>query len=144
MMAFGLGAGEALLRERANQGRIVGSAFLGSLGFAIVFLPLMIVAPEVITDVLLGVVGTGLLGLFVALGITLPMAIRWPRRATLLGGAVGGSIGFVLLGMLGFAPLELQSGSFVAVLAFGALCGLLIAAAIVVAETRWHRLDTIQ
>ena len=138
IMAFGMGAGEALLCERARMGRIAGGAFLGGLGFATVFSPLVIADVDAggFTDLSLGIAGAGLLGTFIALGLTLPGAISSSRLGTLVGGATGGSVGFLVWGALGATYLQAQNVPLAILLASGAFCGLIIAAAVATAEAR--------
>ena len=139
IMAFGIGAGEALLREKARLGRVLGGALLGGLGFALVLSPLALGDDTGFPGILLKILGGGLLGVFIALGITLSTALSTRRAVILIGGSLGGTFGVPWWGMMGYKPLALESKPLFLLIVAGALTGAVIAAGIVFAETRWKQ-----
>jgi hypothetical protein len=140
VMALGISAGEALLRQRVTMGRTVGGALLGGLGFALTISPLAIVDAASPLDGALTVVGGGLLGALTGLGITLPAAASHKWAATVVGGVVGAALGIAVWGALGYAPFRMGPGASVAsplLLFFGGLLGLMMALSLVWASARW-------
>jgi hypothetical protein len=136
VMAFGISAAESLMRERARQARILGGSILGGLGFAAVLFPLVLAGPEGFVDLLLKILGGGLFGLIIALGITVPALFTTRRIAALMGGALGGGLGIVVWGLLGFESFELQSVSAPVLIASGGVTGFVMAFSITAAESR--------
>ncbi len=137
VMALGISAGESLLSKRPGVGRITGSSLLGGLGFAIILSPLAIVDPVGLPGDVWKIVGGGLFGLLIAPGITVPAAITPRRAAALAGGAVGGALGMVIWGALGYKPFQLGTVPAPVLLVSGGLVGLIIAFSIAWAEARW-------
>jgi hypothetical protein len=144
VMALGISTGEAVFGRRPGLGRILGGTLLGGLGFALVLAPLAIVDATAPLDAVLRTVGGGLTGMLIGLGITGPGAITSRRVAALVGGAVGGSLGIVIWGALGFDPFNPFPGGAAplpVLLVSGGLVGLILAFSILWAEARWPLSD---
>jgi Cdc6-like AAA superfamily ATPase len=140
VMALGISSGETLFSRRPRVGRILGGTLLGGLGFAVILAPLAIVDATAPLDAVSRIVGGGLSGVLIGLGITVPAVITPRRAAALVGGAVGGSLGIVIWGALGFKPFHPFQGGTVplpVLLVSGGLVGLILAFSIVWAEARW-------
>jgi HEAT repeat protein/energy-coupling factor transporter ATP-binding protein EcfA2 len=136
IMALGISGAESLKRERAGLARILGGTILGGLGFAIILSPLNIVGVDGLSGVLPKIAGGGLFGVLIALGITVPAAFTSRQIAALIGGALGGSLGLVVWGALGYIPLQFETVAASAVIASGGLTGFVLAFSITAAESR--------
>jgi hypothetical protein len=135
-MAFGIHAGESLLRRRPRLGRTLGGALLGGLGFAAVLSPLAIVDLMGLPAAFV-VLGSGLFGMTIGLGITAPAAVSPKRVIALGGGAVGGALGIVVWRALGYVPFQVGSVPTPVLLVSGGLVGLILAFSITWADARW-------
>jgi len=137
VMALGTGAGQSLLSRRPRAGSIIGGSLLGGLGFAVILSPLAIVDPVGLPGDVWKIVGGGLFGLLIALGITVPGAITARRAAVLIGGAVGGALGMIIWGALGYKPFQIGTVPTPILLVSGGLVGLIMALSIDWAAARW-------
>ena len=137
-MALGIGAGESLLDRRPRLGRALGGILVGGLGFAAVLSPFAIVDPVGLPGDALRIVGGGLFGSAIGLGITLPAAMGLKRIAELGGGAVGGALGIVAWGALGYIPFQIGTVPTPVLLVSGGVVGLVLAFSIGWAQSGWR------
>lgn len=139
-IAFFVSTAEAIFSERARLQKILVSTLLGGVSTAAVLSPLDIVDRAGVADALLAVLGSGILGMLMTLGISLPRAFNWHRLAVLGGGTAGAAVGVIIWGMLGYNPFQIAPPRTVplpVLLIFGGFAGLIMAVSLTWAETRW-------
>jgi hypothetical protein len=136
VLAFGVCGMESLKHERAGLARVLGGMLFGGLGFAFALSFFALADSDGITDTLLNMVGSGLFGALIALGMTFPSLLTSNRAVSIIGGTLGGSLGIVAWGLLGYEPLQIQTFSLPALLISGGLTGLVLSFSIVMAYSR--------
>jgi hypothetical protein len=133
-LSWGIAVGESLLRERAREGRMLGGVLSGGLGFAAVMSVIIITSAEG-RSIWSSIAGISLFGAMTGLGITVPTVLSRKRAVVLGGGAVSAALGVLVLGALGFPPIQAVPAP--VLLTSGGLVGLTMTFSIAWAEAHW-------